>query len=162
MDARRGLNGALAGSAAAGLWSLQQPLDKRAFRCGYDDVEILGKLVTRGAAWPAVGSALHVCNGALFGAVYALARARVPGPAVAHGVAAGVVEHLGLWPLTRLVDRYHPARREMTTLAGNTRAFLQALWRHLLFGVVLGVLEGRLNRPPRVPPASLDSGAGPE
>lgn len=145
MDARRPANGALAGSVAAGLWALQQPLDKRAFRCGYDDVEILGKLVTRGEAWPALGAALHVGNGALFGAVYALARARIPGPPVAHGLAAGVVEHVGLWPLTRLVDRHHPARREMTTLAGNSRAFLQALWRHLLFGAVLGVLEGRLN-----------------
>ena len=29
---------------AAGVWAAQQPLDKRVFECGYDDVELLGKL----------------------------------------------------------------------------------------------------------------------
>ena len=37
-------------------------------------------------------------------------------------------------------------------LWGNGRAFAQATWRHLLFGVVLGELERRLNAPPEPPP----------
>ena len=41
------------------------------FGVPYDDEELLGKAVTRGPAWPPVGVALHVANGALFGAVYA-------------------------------------------------------------------------------------------
>src|SRR5436853_561822 len=36
--------------------------------------------------------------------------------------------------------------------AGNARAFAQATWRHLLFGVVLGELERRLNPPPEPEP----------
>jgi hypothetical protein len=47
----------------------------------------------------------------------------------------------------------HPARRQLPQLAGNRRAFAQATWRHLLFGVVLGELERRLNAEPEpVPP----------
>src|SRR3954468_5091188 len=52
MELRRPLNGALAGAAAAAAWAAQQPLDKRVFGSRYDDVELLGKLVTPGAAGP--------------------------------------------------------------------------------------------------------------
>jgi hypothetical protein len=135
----------MAGALAAAVWAAQQPLDKRAFGSAYDDVELLGKLVTRDSGWPAAGLALHLANGTAFGAVYALLRPLVPGPAAATGVAAGLAEHLASWPLARLVDRHHPARGELTRLAGNRRAFAQAAWRHLLFGLVLGELERRLN-----------------
>ena len=43
------------------------------------------------------------------------------------------------------MDRYHPARDDLEPLRGNRRAFAQATWRHLLFGLVLGELERRLN-----------------
>jgi len=145
MELRRTLNGALAGATAAAVWAVQQPLDKRVFGSRYDDVEILGKLVTRGPAWPAAGLGLHLANGAAFGAVYALARPLVPGPPLAAGVSAAMAEHAGLWPLGPLVDRHHPARSELVPLGGNRRAFAQAAWRHLLFGFVLAELERRLN-----------------
>jgi hypothetical protein len=48
---------ALAGSLAAAVWAAQQPLDKRVFRFGFDDVELLGKAVTRGPRWRLVGTA---------------------------------------------------------------------------------------------------------
>jgi hypothetical protein len=139
------MNGAMAGAAAAGAWAAQQPFDKRLFDSDYDDVELLGKLITRGSGWQAVGLALHLANGAIFGATYALLRPLLPVPPVAAGAAAGLAEHAGFWPLGRLVDRHHPARSELTPLAGNRRAFAQAAWRHLLFGLVLGELERRLN-----------------
>ena len=145
MELRRIPSGALAGALAAAIWAAQQPLDKRLFGTDYDDVELLGKLVTRGPAWPAAGLALHMTNGAMFGAVYALARPLVPAPPLAAGVAAGLAEHFGFWPLGVLVDRHHPARRDLEPLQGNRRAFAQATWRHLLFGVVLAELERRLN-----------------
>ena len=47
----------------------------------------------------------------------------------------------------RVRDRVHPARNELPDLWGNGRAFAQATWRHLLFGVVLGELERRFNAP---------------
>lgn len=149
------LRGALAGGAAAGVWALQQPLDKRAFRGGYDDVELLGRALAphaRRSRWYPLGLVLHVQNGALFGAVYAgavapsLARAGVP--AAARGPLVAQVENFGLWPLGRLSDRFHPARDELPRLGGNRRALAQATWRHLLFGVVLGELERRWNGEP--------------
>ena len=146
-DLKRTLNGAAAGVAAAAVWALQQPLDKKLFESGYDDVELLGKAVVRDDSWRAAGAALHAGNGAAFGAVYALLRPHLPGPLVGRAVTMALIEHVTLWPLVRLVDEYHPARRELTTLTGNSRAFAQATWRHLLFGVVLGELERRLNPP---------------
>lgn len=151
VDRARTLRGALAGGIAAGVWALQQPLDKRAFGCEYDDVELLGRAVApRGGRrrWYPVGLALHVQNGALFGAVYANMAGRLPLPAVGRGVAVGLTEHLGLWPLGRVTDRLHPAREELPRLTGNRRAFWQAGWRHLLFGIVLGEVERRLNAEP--------------
>ena len=163
MDAKRSLNGAIAGGLAATVWAAQQPADKRAFQSGYDDVEILGKLVTRGDAWPIAGLALHVGNGALFGAVYAQLRPLLPGPPMAGALGAAMLEHAALWPASRLVDRYHPARKQLTPLARNARALAQATWRHALFGMVLGELERRLNadrheEPPPVPASSNGHG----
>ncbi len=152
------LRGALAGGVAAGVWALAQPLDKRLLRCDYDDVELLGRALRPRAArrgWYPVGLALHVQNGAMFGAVYAgvaaplLAGAGVP--AAARGPLVAEVENFGLWPLGRVSDRFHPARTALPRLTGNRRALAQATWRHLLFGVVLGELERRLNAEP--PPA---------
>jgi hypothetical protein len=144
-ELRRTINGAAAGAVAAAAWAAQQPLDKRVFGSRYDDVELLGKFATRGSGWPAAGVAMHLANGAAFGACYALLRPLVPVPATAAGVAAAMAEHFAYWPLTALVDRYHPARSELEPLHGNRRAFAQAAWRHLLFGLVLGELERRLN-----------------
>jgi hypothetical protein len=145
MEFRRTANGAVAGAVASAVWAAQQPLDKRVFGTDYDDVELLGKVFTRDSGWQAAGLALHLVNGAVFGATYALVRPLFPGPPVAAGVTAALAEHAGFWPLARLVDRHHPARSDLVPLAGNRRAFAQGAWRHFLFGLVLGELERRLN-----------------
>lgn len=146
--------GALAGAVAAGVWAAQQPLDKAVFGVDYDDVQLLGKWVMRGPGWAPVGLAMHLGNGALFGAIYANAAPRVPLPSWARGPFAGLLENLATWPLTTIVERLHPARKDLPKLAGNPRALAQATWRHLLFGFVLGELERRLNAPQEaeVPP----------
>lgn len=151
IDRTRTLRGALAGAAAAALWALQQPLDKRLIGTDYDDVELLGKAVTRGDLWPVAGAAIHVANGAAFGALYANTAPSLPMPPWARGPAAAVAEHLAGWPLTLATDRLHPARRELPTLWGDARAFAAATWRHVLFGVVMGELERRLNQPQAEP-----------
>jgi hypothetical protein len=133
----RALRGALAGSVAAAVWAAQQPLDKRAFKTRYDDVELLGKAVT-GTHWRPAGAALHVMNGAVFGAVHVPLRRRLSLPALPAALAAGLAEHVGFWPLGRLTDRFHPRRGELESLRGNRRAFAAATWRHLLFGALLG------------------------
>lgn len=151
----RTLRGAVAGAAAAAVWAAQQPLDQRVFGVPYDDVELLGKLVTRGPGWWPAGMAMHLANGALFGALYANVAPSVPLPAWAKGPLAGLAEHAATWPATRITDRLHPARDEMPAVWGDPRALAQATWRHLVFAVVLGELERRLN-PPAEPIAPVD------
>jgi hypothetical protein len=138
-DRTRTLRGALAGSVAAGVWLAQQPLDRRAFGLDHDDAELLGRLVARGRPGaPALGVLLHVQNGALFGALYANLAPSLPLPRVLRGPLAGLLEHLATWPAVRLAA---------PELWGSGRAFAQAAWRHMLFGLVLGELERRLNPP---------------
>jgi hypothetical protein len=140
------LRAAVAGAVATVVMTLEQPLDKRLFDSRYDDVEILGKLVTRGDNWQPIGFALHVQNGAMFGAAYARLKPSLPGPAVVRGLLMGLIQHVATWPTAApLVDRYHPARKELPKLAANPRAFGQATIRHAVFGIVLGLLEDVLN-----------------
>jgi hypothetical protein len=138
LDRAKTARGALAGAVAAGVWAAQQPLDMKVFGVDYDDTELLGRSVTDGPLWRPAGVAMHLANGALFGAVYAAAAGRVPLPSWARGPAAAMSEHAATWPLMSLVRR---------DLFANPRAFAQATWRHALFGVVLGELERRLNAP---------------
>jgi hypothetical protein len=148
--ATRTLRGALAGAAAAAVWAVQQPLDRRVFGFPYDDTELLGRLVVRSDAWHAAGVGLHLLNGAAFGAAYANVAPSLPVPAVLRGPLAGLAEHLATWPGAAVVDRVHPARSDLPQLWGSGRAFAQAAWRHALFGFVLGELERRLNPPEEI------------
>jgi hypothetical protein len=154
-DVTRMLRGALAGATAAGTWAVQQPLDQRVFGVRYDDAELLGRLALRQRsrrAVPAVGLLLHMANGAAAGALYARLAPRLPLPPALRGPAAALAEHLATWPGTAFLHRVHPAPEELPQLWGSGRAFAQATWRHLLFGVVLGELERRLNHPAGDPP----------
>jgi hypothetical protein len=145
IDRARTIRGALAGAVAAGVWAAQMPLDKRAFGSDFDDVALLGKALTRGRAWPLAGWALHLQNGALFGAVYANLAPHTPLPSWARGPAAALAENFATWPLVAFTDRLHPAREELPAAFANPRALAQSTWRHLVFGVLLGELERRLN-----------------
>jgi hypothetical protein len=132
---------AAAGAAAAVVWGLIEPLDIAATGSDYSDIAILGKGVTRGPRWRAVGLLVHAGNGAAFGLVWAaLNRRRRVSP-----LALALAEHVALWPLGRLVDRYHPARgtEGLVRLTGNRAAYVQATWRHAFFGWLLGRLAAR-------------------
>jgi hypothetical protein len=157
IDRTRTLRGAVSGAVAAAVWAVQQPLDKLAFRSRYDDVELLGKAATRGEAWYALGLGMHMVNGALFGAAYSNLGPTLPIPPALRGPAVALGEHVALWPLGAVTDRFHPARDELPVLARNRRAFYQAAWRHLLFGVVLGELERRLNAEPEPAPPVVEA-----
>jgi hypothetical protein len=109
-------------------------------------------VVPRGG-WYAPGLALHLGNGAVFGLVYATVAPALPLAPALRGPAAALVENFALWPLGAITDRFHPARDQLPRLGGNRRALIQATWRHLLFGLVLGELERRLNAPEPPPPA---------
>jgi hypothetical protein len=133
---------AAAGAAAATLWGLQEPLDRRVLGYDYSDVAILGKAVTRGRGWRAAGFALHALNGAAFGLAFHEARRRLPLEPRRLALGMALAEHVALYPLTVVVDRRHPARGEpgLPPLSTSPRAFAQATWRHALFGAALGRL----------------------
>ena len=133
---------AAAGAAAAAVWALLEPLDKRLLHCDYSDVAVLGKAVTRDPLWRPVGLALHVANGAAFGLAFYETRRRTDLPTRRLALGLALTEHVALYPLSGLVDRYHPARGEagIPPLLRNPRAFGQATVRHLAFGLVLGRL----------------------
>ena len=138
-DRTRTLRGALAGTVGAAVWLAQQPLDRRAFRVDHDDAELLGRLVARGRPEAAaVGTLLHLQNGAVFGALYAGVAPSIPLPPALRGPLAGLLEHIATWPALALID---------PELFRSGRGFAQSAWRHALFGLVLGELERRLNPP---------------
>ena len=128
-DARM-LRGATAGAAAAAVWAAQEPLDIRVFRVSYSDPKLLAKPIGGSRL---AGVPIHLVNGAVLGAIY---QRLTPRHGVLPGVVAGLAEHLATWPLTRFLPG--------VKLWGNHRAFCQAVWRHLLFGAILGAVEARL------------------
>jgi len=136
------LQAGLAGGAAAASWGLVEPIDQRLFRFPYSDIAILGKFATRGPHWRAVGWAIHVGNGVFAGLVFWALYEWLGGNAFVVAVGFAIVEHLVTYPLTLLTDRCHPARGapELPPMSRSGRAFAQATFRHLLFGVVLGLL----------------------
>ena len=121
----RRVRAAAAGTLAAVVWGLQEPLDRRVFGCAYSDVEFLG----RGRR--SVGFAVHAANGALFGLAFDAVRRRVDVDQRRLALGLALAEHVALWPLIVVVDR---------GLLTSPRAFAQATYRHMLFGVLLGRL----------------------
>lgn len=135
---------AWAGAAAATVWALLEPLDRRIFRWDYSDVALLGKLVTRGPAWRAAGLALHATNGAVFGLAFHEVRRRLDADPRRLALTLALVEHVLLYPLALVVDRRHPARGEPGLAPlWSARAFAQETVRHAVFGLVLGRLTTR-------------------
>lgn len=135
------MRGAAAGAVAAAAWAAGEPLLRRLARTPYSDVRLLGRLVTRGGAWPVAGVVLHVASGAAFGAGFerlGLRGARA-------GVVAAQVENAVLWPAMAVVDRVHPDRRDgiWPPLARNPRVAAQEVVGHALFGAVLGAIVRR-------------------
>jgi hypothetical protein len=135
----------VAGAAAAAVWGLQEPLDRRLLRCDYSDVALLGKAVTRGRLWWPAGMAVHVANGAVFGLVYDEVRRRLRTEPRTLAIGMALSEHAFLYPLCYFVDRRHPARGApgIPPLLTNPRAYVQATWRHAVFGAVLGRLAAK-------------------
>jgi hypothetical protein len=113
------MHAALAGAVAATVWGLQEPLDRRIFRCDYSDVKLVG------------GLGVHALNGALFGLAFDFVRRRTSLDERRLAVGLALAEHTVLWPVLGLLE---------PELARKPRAFAQGMYRHALFGVVLGRL----------------------
>jgi hypothetical protein len=113
------MRAALAGAVAATVWGLQEPLDRRVFRCDYSDVRLVG------------GLPVHALNGALFGLAFDAVRRRTNVEQTRLAVGLAVTEHAVLWPLIGFFDR---------DVVKSPRAFAQGVYRHVLFGYVLARL----------------------
>jgi hypothetical protein len=130
----------LAGIAAAAVWAAAEPALGRAFRTSYSDVRLLGGLTGTG---PRAALALHLVNGAVFGALFE----RLGGRGPLRGILAAETENLALWPGMLFAQRAHPAYRsgEWPPLFADRRVFAYEVTAHGLFGAVLGFL---LPQPP--------------
>jgi hypothetical protein len=137
IDSRAALRGAAAGAAAAAVWAAAEPLAARAFGTDYTDVRLLGRLVSR-RRWAVAGTAVHLANGAAFGAMFAGTGGRGPRA----GLALAMLETLATWPGMALLDRVHPDRRSgrWPALVSDRRVFGQEVAMHALFGVLLGLM----------------------
>lgn len=113
------MRAAFAGAIAATVWALQEPLDRRVFRCDYSDVRLVG------------GLRVHAFNGALFGLAFDVVRKRTDVDKTRLAIGLAVAEHTVLWPLLGLL---------VPEVAKSPRAFAQGVYRHALFGYVLGRL----------------------
>lgn len=135
------MRGAVAGTIAAALWAVAEPLGQRILRTPYSDARLLGALFTRGRAWRPIGLLSHLMNGAVFGAAFA----RFGGHGWRRGVLAAEMENILLWPTMAVFDRIHPDRRSggWSPLLSSVRVFVYEAMMHGLFGVVLGVLTTR-------------------
>ena len=138
---------ALAGLLATLAYSVAMEWDKYLIGNRFNDVRFIegilggeGEQSTRGRwllAW-----LLHLVNGVVLAEIYAATIKRfLPGSDWLKGTIFGEAFITGAWLLTPLADRYHPLikKGEMPKLA-TWRSFLQNLLRHLIFGVVLGLL----------------------
>ena len=130
------MRGMLAGIVAAGVWAAAEPALGRALGVPwYSDRRLLGGLFRVG---PEAAIAIHLVNGAVFGATFE--RLGLRGPV--SGVVMAQAESLSLWPAMSVVDRVHEDRRSgaWPPLWGNRRVFAYEVAAHALFGAVLGGL----------------------
>jgi len=133
----------LAGAVAAGVWAAAEPALGRALGVPwYSDRRLLGGLFRVG---PEAAIAIHLVNGAVFGAAFE--RLGLRGPA--SGVVMAQAESLSLWPAMAVVDRVHEDRRSgaWPPLWGNRRVFAYEVAAHALFGAVLGGLLSPIPQP---------------
>jgi hypothetical protein len=128
--------GAAAGVFAALVWAAAEPALGRLVGVRHSDVRLLGGFVSRGRMRVPAGLAIHLANGAAFGAAFE--RAGLRGPA--RGLVAAQVENVALWPGMAVAERLVPERAE---LFRNPRVFVYEAVVHAVFGLVLGALLPR-------------------
>lgn len=137
---------AAAGLAATVTYSIAMESDKYITGNHFNDVTFIqgffGNKHAASRRMRTLAWGIHFLNGALLGEVYAaLCKRLLPGPNWFRGMIFGGAFIAAVWPLTPLVDRYHPLARDgrLPRLASWT-SFWQNVLRHLVFGLTLGLL----------------------
>jgi hypothetical protein len=138
----------LAGAAAGVAYAVAMELDLRLLGQRTDDFLLLGRPFSADIGRARLfGSGIHLANAAVLGVVYAaLARDHLPGSPALRGALFGNTENTLLYPIAAF-DRFHPAVREgRLDRYWSIRAYLQSVWRHTVYGAVLGSVYDRLQR----------------
>ena len=137
------------GLGAGVAYLVAQEIDRKLVNPSSDDLILVGGFATGNPRyWRPVGAFNHFFVSLAFAVIYdRLVVSRLPGPSWLRGALAFQVENAVTWPLVMLCDRFHPAVQAGALSPLNRPIyFLQEIWRHLAFGVVLGLL---LPRSPR-------------
>jgi hypothetical protein len=140
--------GAVAGVVAAVAMALAMFGDLAVTHQKTNELRLLGGLIPGlGRFWPVTGTLMHLGNGAALGALFGWIQAGLPGPTWARGLLLAMVENLLLWPVLLVTDRIHPHVKKGQLQRFNTPgAFAAEIFRHVVYGVVLGVVFERLER----------------
>jgi hypothetical protein len=137
---------ALAGLLATAAYSLVMEADMALTGNRYSDVRFIQGLLAGKSSRPQqfafLAWSLHFLNGVILAELYAAVFKRfLPGPNWLKGAIFGELFLASTWGLAPLVDKYHPLTRrgELAKLATWT-SFFQNIVRHLVFGLLLGLL----------------------
>ncbi|TMC88313.1 MAG: hypothetical protein E6J10_03400 [Chloroflexi bacterium] len=139
---------ALAGLLATAAYSLVMEGDMYLTGNRYSDVRFIQGLIDgksqRPGRFPFLAWIIHFLNGVILAELYAAVFKRfLPGPNWLKGSIFGEMFLLSTWWMAPFVDKYHPLtkRGELARLATWT-SFFQNIVRHLVFGLLLGLLYG--------------------
>src|ERR1700730_12802485 len=139
---------AVAGVLATAAYSLVMEADMALTGNRYSDVRLIQGLLAGKSSQPQqfafLAWSLHFLNGVILAELSAAVFKRfLPGPNWLKGSIFGEMFLLSTWWLAPLVDKYHPLtkRGELARLATWT-SFFQNIVRHLVFGLLLGLLYG--------------------
>jgi hypothetical protein len=137
---------AVAGLLATAAYSLAMEGDMSITGNRFSDVRfiqgLMGTRATQQKRFLALSWLLHFINGVALAELYAAVLKRfLPGPNWLKGAIFGEIFIVGAWWLTPLADKYHPLIKngELPRLA-NWKSFMQNIARHLVFGLILGLL----------------------
>ncbi|MGE3272664.1 MAG: hypothetical protein AB7P40_28250 [Chloroflexota bacterium] len=146
-----------AGLAGAAAYLAAQEIDRRIVNPRSNDLLLLGGMVTSNERlWRPLGLLMHFAAGATFGLLFQrVAAPRLPGPYWLRGLMLAQFENATLWPLVLLLDRTHVAvKRGDLAPMNQPMYFVQAVWRHLALGVVIGALLSPADTEESVPSQS--------
>ena len=141
------------GAVAAAVWALQEPLDQQIFGSKFSDIAFIGKGIShqflpkdQQKHWYSVGIISHVINGAVIGAFVPFVSYYFKVSLMRASLGIIMTEHVTTYPLTYITDKYHPSMKDgdVGPIFGQWNTFSQATYRHLLFGVITGLLTRRI------------------
>jgi hypothetical protein len=136
---------AISGLAAGAAFIAVLEADLRLTGRNVDDLMVLGSpFVAEPAQARALGGAIHTVNSLALASLYAMLERRLPGPAWLKGVVFANAENLILYPVTRFEDLHPAIRTGLVDRYFTWPAFWQSVPRHIVYGLVLGVLYERL------------------